>query len=153
MGTPRRVVLAGGLAGAAATLAGCWKPGGNGAKPDAKSSAHTLTAVLAGTLALVARYDATIAAQPTQAARLAPLRAEHWAHVTALYTAMGRPAPSAAPSPAASGAPPATLPALRTAERTAQSDAVAACLAAPAQYAELLGSIAASRACHLEVLP
>jgi hypothetical protein len=152
MGTPRRALLIGGVAGAAGALAGCRKPGGSSANSGTKGSAHPLSATLAGTLALVARYDATTAAQPDLAARLAPLRAEHWAHVTALYAAMGRPVPSASPSPAASGDAATTLPALRAAERAAQSDAAASCLAAPAAYTELLGSIAACRATHLEVL-
>jgi hypothetical protein len=91
-------------------------------------------------------------AQPELADRLAPLRAEVWTHVTLLSSAMGKPVPSPSPSPSASGAAPATLPALRAAERAAQSDAATACLAAPAGYTELLASIAANRATHVEVL-
>jgi predicted small secreted protein len=156
VGTPRRALLISGMAAATATLAGCWTPGGSGADPGARSSAHPLSAVLSGTLALVARYDATVAAQPGLAGRLAPLRAEHWTHVTALDAAMGRAVPSGPPDPATSTPGPAdaraALAALRTAERSAQADAVTACLAAPAGYAALLGSIAACRATHLEVL-
>jgi hypothetical protein len=155
-GTPRRALLITGVLGSAATLAGCWKPGGSRPAPAATSRAHPLAGVLAGTLALVSRYDAAIAGQPGLAARLAPLRAEHWTHVTALAAAMGRTAPSDAASPAASTGEPgdadATVAALRAAEKSAQANAVAACLTASARDAELLGSIAACRATHVEVL-
>ncbi len=129
---------------------------GGGSQPHAAASTHPLQPMLTGTLALVSQYDTTIAGQPGLAGQLAPLRAEHWTHVTALLTAMGRPVPSDAPSPVASGPPAASpaeaLVALRTAEHSAQTAAVSACVAAPARYAELLGSIAACRATHLEVL-
>ncbi len=46
----------------------------------------------------------------------------------------------------------AALTALRTAEQAGQADASTACLAAAAGYAALLGSIAACRATHVEVL-
>ena len=42
--------------------------------------------------------------------------------------------------------------ALKAAEQSGQTEAVTACLVASAQYAPLLGSIAACRATHVEVL-
>jgi hypothetical protein len=156
-GTTRRVLLITGLAGGVASLAGCRGSDDSGA---GGSRAHPLQPTLAGALALVGRYDATIAAQPNLSGRLAPLRADHATHVEALNAAMGRATPSAIPSAGASGSPGPAVPtdtkaavaALRAAEKTAQGDAAKTCISVPAQYAELLGSIAACRATHLEVL-
>lgn len=154
VGTRRRALLAGGLAGTAAALAGCWKSSSGGGS-GAKGRSHPLAGMLTGTLALVARYDATIAAQPALAARLAPLRAEHWTHATALGAAMGQAVPSGAASPSGAAAPTdarTVLATLRAVETAAQRDAVSACLASAPGYAALLGSIAACRATHVEAL-
>jgi hypothetical protein len=172
-GTSRRGLLGLGavaaLAGAAG-LTGCtW--GGSG-KPKPSPSPDPLAPVLTGTEALVDLYAATVAARPTLADRLSPLLAEHRAHAVALRAAMGLPTPStsgsgtAAPGdPASRGPasgpasavtvpddPAAALAAVAGAERTAQVSAVKDCLASKPEHASLLGSIAASRACHLEVL-
>jgi hypothetical protein len=148
--------LAGGLlAGVGITglagLTGCFgddKP--TAARPD------PLRPVLAGTLALRARYDATAAHHPDLAARLTPLRADHDAHAKALKAALASPAPTTSPSPAPSPSVPAApadaLAALVTAEQQAQQDAAKACLAAPAATATLLGAVAACRATHQAVL-
>ncbi len=155
-GRSRRALLTG-LAGfaAGAALAGCWPLA---KKPQAQPSAHPLTPTLAGTAALIDRYQATIAAVPDLAGRLQPLLADHQAHLNALRSAMGLPSPSPAPSggagPSASVAADAVaaVAALRTAEQAAQADAGRACLAAAAEHAALLGSITACRATHVEVL-
>ena len=154
---PRRALLITGLAGGAAALGGCQWPGQHREQAGTQGPAHPLTTQLAAALALVSTYDRTIARQSGLATRLAPLRAEHWTHVTAISSAMGEPAPSAAPSPDPNAAEvpadaDAALAGLRDAEKSAQSDAAAACIAAPATYTELLGSIAACRATHIEVL-
>jgi len=152
------------LAGAAALtgtagLAGCTDGSG---KPAPSPSPDPLAPVLSGTEALIDLYAATSAAQPSLAARLDPLLAEHRAHAAALRTAMGLASASAsasaeAPSPGTSGVtvpddPAAALAAVVGAERAAQVAAVKDCLASRPEHAGLLGSIAASRACHLEVL-
>jgi hypothetical protein len=152
-GRSRRAVL-GGLAGtvAGAALAGCWP---NSDKPKPPPAPHPLTPALGGTQALVEKYQATIAGYPDLAERLQPLLADHRAHLDALRKAMGLPAPSASPSTvAASGAADqdGAVTALKAAEQSGQTEAVTACLAASAQYAPLLGSIAACRATHVEVL-
>jgi hypothetical protein len=153
-------VLAGaaGLSGAAA-LAGCT---GGPANPAPSPSPDPLAPVLSGTEALIDLYAATSAAQPSLAGRLDPLLAEHRAHAAALRTAMGLTTASAsasagAPSAGTSGVtvpadPAAALSAVLGAERAAQASAVRDCLASRPEHAGLLGSIAASRACHLEVL-
>jgi hypothetical protein len=74
---------------------------------------------------------------------------------------MGLAAPSGSASPTGASTPSgvqvpadaaAALAAVTGAERTAQAAAVKDCLASRPEQAGLLGSIAASRACHLEVL-
>jgi hypothetical protein len=154
------VVLAGatGLAGTG-VLAGCTDDSG---KPAPSPSPDPLAPALRGAQALVELYAATSAAQPSLAAQLDPLLAEHRAHVAALRDAMGLPTapPSAsagAPTASASGVtvpddPAAARSAVADAERAAQAAAVKDCLASRPEHAGLLGSIAASRACHLEVL-
>jgi hypothetical protein len=157
----RRALL--GLAGAALTgvaLAGTAGCTGGPAKPQASPTPDPLAPVLAGTEALIGSYAATIDAQPTLADRLAPVLSEHRAHAAALRAAMGTPAPSGSASGEAEPTPSGTIPddpaaalaALVGAERTAQASAVQDCLSSSPEHAGLLGSIAASRACHLEVL-
>jgi hypothetical protein len=141
----RRSLLA---AGVAALAAACTEP----PEPPAPDPLEPL---LAGTVALADRYDATIATVPTLAARLTPLRDAHRSHAVDLARMIGKPLPSgtpAPPSPSASADPAGAAAALRTAEQQAQRAAVDACLAAPARRAPLLGSIAACRATHAEVL-
>jgi hypothetical protein len=172
------IIAAGGVA--ASALTGCqlgdpppqWHPA-----PD------RLLPLLAATIALVDRYDATIKAIPSLADRLTPLRDDHKAHVVALAREIGldEQAPLAgvtippAPTPSFSGLPstgpssplPATpsssaftppsspgeaLGVLAGDEKSAQTAAEAACLVAPSYRAALLGSIAACRASHREVL-
>jgi hypothetical protein len=157
-GRSRRAVLraAGGVITAAtitSTVAGCGlldKP-----KPAPPTTPDALLPLLESTRALLGRYDAAIAAQPSLAARLTPIRAAHAEHVTALARLVGAD-PSAASSAAATGAPAATPDAavaeLRAAEQTGQREATRLCLTAPGARAPLLGSIVAARATHAAVL-
>jgi hypothetical protein len=152
----RRGVLAG-LAGSLTGLAltGCWP---DSAEPAAQHSPHPLTPVLDDTNALAGLYRAAIAGYPDLAERLTPLLADHEAHLDALHKAIGTPGASASASPnasvTASLAPDSAgaVAALRKAEQAGQTDAVTACLAAASDHAGLLGSIAACRATHVEVL-
>jgi hypothetical protein len=142
----RRAVLASAAAGlTAAGLAGCdlGKPG-----PEPTPTPDALLAFLATTVALAGTYDAAIDALPALSARLTALRDDHRAHVLALAKEIGIAGPSAAPSPAASPTPESLV----AAERAAQQEAEKACLEGPSYRAALLGSIAACRASHLEVL-
>jgi hypothetical protein len=179
-------VLTAVAAGFAGGLTGCSVLG-----PDTRwRAADPLAPLLIGTVALADRYDAILAAVPSLADRLTPLRDAHRAHVVALSrelglaeaaplgstkptlpalrpTASGTPGPrpsgsaSARPSPTPTGPPaPTAIPTdpaaalaqLTLLERTAQAMAVEACLSGPGYRASLLGSIAACRASHLEVL-
>jgi len=141
---------------AAWALPGCGLLGEDPAPPP---EPDPLTPLLAGTLALVARYDTALVALADLTDRLTPIRQAHVTHAADLAKLIGIPASSGSPTPGASGSPagsPAdargTLAALRTAEQSGQRDAAAACLAAPAARAALLGSIAAARASHAEAL-
>ncbi|HEY2792759.1 MAG TPA: hypothetical protein VGJ28_10395 [Micromonosporaceae bacterium] len=168
-GLTRRVVLTGTGLGALA-LAGCSSP------PVAKATAATLTKDPLGplyteTLALITKYDQSIATAPALAPLAAPLREEHRQHATALAALMDIAAPrvSAAPNAAGRAMPPVTAPApsaapssdpataatraqLAAAEATAQTNAVAACMRGPASRAAVLASIAACRASHVAAL-
>lgn len=146
----RRTVLTGALAGAAGvTLGGCGLLAGDPPPP------HPLLGTLRDIRALLGRYELAISAHPTLAGRLGPLRDNHRAHLTTVAKLIG-PTASESPSPTSSvAAPPdeqGAVRELREAERTGAEVAGRACLAAGPQYAGLLGSIAACRASHREVL-
>jgi hypothetical protein len=152
--TSRRAVLASVVGGGAGlALAGCF----GRHEPPPPPKPHPLVGTLAGVQALVDLYEATTGAYGDLSDRLAPLLADHRAHLSAVRRAMGTPDPTASPtagaSPSASVAsdPDAALVALEEAEKKGQADAVTACLSAPAEYAALVGSIAACRATHVEV--
>ncbi|PWI43603.1 hypothetical protein [Streptomyces sp. ICBB 8177] len=113
--------------------------------------------------ALLARYDATIAAHPPLAARLRPLRAQVAAHRQALAPpAPGTPSPAlsapASASPSASGAPAvpsgqdAALKALADAEQRTAATRTAALRDASPALARLLASVAAAGTCHALLL-
>jgi hypothetical protein len=153
----RRVLLRGAVGGAAAlALGGCDRLGGARPQPAA---ADPLAELYAGTRSLIRRYELTIAVHATLAVRLKPLLANHRAHLAALAIDMALPTPSgspqAPPSASADGVPPqppAALAALLTAEKAGVKAASDACLAVPGWRAPLLGSIAACRASHLDLL-
>jgi hypothetical protein len=131
----------------AGSLMGCEDTSGG------EAESHALDGFLTATLALGALYTATIAAQPVLAPGLTPLRDAHQAHASALAAALGREVPAAPETTAAPAADEAgARAALATAEAKARDDAVAACLATSPRLAALLGSIAAARASHLEIV-
>lgn len=128
---------------------------------------------------LLEDYDAALAAVPSLAAVLAPLRADHVAHLTALSptgspspdpasTASPRPASTASLSPAPAPAPssalptalPTALPARRaavlarlvTAERAAATAHATDALAASTALSGLLGQLSACESTHPVVL-
>jgi len=80
------------------------------------------------------------------------MRDAHRTHAEALAQALAQPAPTPGTSSDGPTDPPAVLAALIEAETSGLEAARTACLAAPARLAGLIGSMAAARACHLEVL-
>ncbi|KJY47259.1 hypothetical protein VR46_04565 [Streptomyces sp. NRRL S-444] len=120
---------------------------------------------------LLERYDATAAAHPALAARLAPLRASVAAHTGALASAdsaSGKPAGAASPSASAGPSAPAGAPApsgepvppkpeealtaLADAERSLAEARTIALAGAPGELARLLASVAACGAVHAYLL-
>ncbi|WP_327278840.1 MULTISPECIES: hypothetical protein [unclassified Streptomyces] len=119
---------------------------------------------------LLERYDATAAAHPALAARLAPLRSAVAAHRAALASAdggadgpSGKPSASPSASSAPAGAPVASaepvppkpdeaLTALADAERSLAEARTIALAGAPGELARLLASVAACGAVHAYLL-
>lgn len=124
-------------------------------RPDRPTAPDPLLELLAAERALLSQYDAVLARFPSVASVTA-VRADHAAHVDALRAVVRAPATSASASPTPPVAAPATLPAamaaLRAAEVSAAARTTAACIAAPASRAALLGSIAACESAHLVIL-
>lgn len=120
--------------------------------PEPAPRPDALQPVLDEALKLAAAHDRAVLAEPGLEKRLTPLAADHRAHAAELAKVIG----ATLPSPAASSAPPSdaakSVAALRKAEQAAQKTAAAACRAAPANRAALVGSIAAARAAHAEAL-
>ncbi|MEV4511315.1 hypothetical protein AB0K00_20355 [Dactylosporangium sp. NPDC049525] len=150
----RRAVLAA-AAAAMTTLTACDIP---------KSSAATwhpapdvLLPLLTRAVALRDRYAEVLTAFPALQDRLGPLKDNHAAHVVALAREVGLDEHGPMPTASTSAGPvvqdqAAAVKELAGLEKAGQEDATTACLAAPSYRAALLGSIAACRAAHVEVL-
>ncbi|GAA3301032.1 hypothetical protein GCM10020218_093990 [Dactylosporangium vinaceum] len=158
----RRALLAAAAAVTTGSLAAC-DLGGDPPAPKYDPTGDALMPLLTRTVALRDRYVAVLAAVPALQDRLGPLKDNHDQHVIALAREIGVPeqgpfpAPSGSPAVTGSAAPvpsdqAAALKDLGQLEKDARQDAEGACLAAPSYRAELLGSIAACRAGHGEVL-
>ncbi|MFD1832953.1 MULTISPECIES: hypothetical protein [Streptomyces] len=156
----RRSLLATGVTGAAALLlAGCSGGGPEAAERELLTRAERLRRDAARRSAeLLGRYDRTLAAHPSLAGRLEPLRADVARHVkafggTARKDVPGSPSPSAGPSaPAVPADGGRALTALVDAER-ARADALLRSLeGAPPELARLLASVAAAGAAHAYLL-
>ncbi|MEU8971557.1 hypothetical protein AB0D11_20190 [Streptomyces monashensis] len=157
---PRRRTLLASTAGAA-LLAGCTSgPDSGGGTPSVTQRARARAA--GDSRALLARYDAVLAAHPGLADRLRPLRAQVAAHVTAFTdgtdgtTATPDKSPaSPSPAPTAAAVPAAekdALAVLATAERTLADRRAKDLLHVPGESARLLASVAAAGAAHAYLL-
>ncbi|WP_229829865.1 hypothetical protein [Actinoplanes ianthinogenes] len=143
--TRRRVLgTAGGLAGLV-TLGGC---GLFDDEPEPAPAPDPLQPVLDEAVALAGSYQRLAVTQPA----LAAFATAHRAHAAELAKVIGTTLPSGSAAPSAATGAGDTVAALRQAELAAQKTAVAACKAAPAERAALIGSIAAARATHAEAL-
>jgi hypothetical protein len=131
---------------------GCDLIGGSGGTPE--DSPHPLDGLLRETVALGDAYDAGIAAVPALATVLTGPRDAHRAHAKALAQAIAAatPKPGVSPTARPSGDRAAVLTGLVAAETKGRDSAREACLSTGARLAPLVGSIAAARACHLEIL-
>jgi hypothetical protein len=145
----RGVLAVAGLAGVG-SVAGCDLIGGS-SDADDPDVPPEITELLTATVALADAYDGAIARVPSLAERLTPMRDTHRTHAQALAQALAEPTPASATADGPSD-PAAALAELVDAETRGLEAARSACLAAPARLAGLIGSMAAARACHLEVL-
>jgi hypothetical protein len=142
-----------GVTGAAGVslAAGCDLLGGGEAQAPAPDP---LLPFLADTTALLARYNLALVQAPPLATVITNVRDAHREHAVALAKAINGPTPGA--SATASGGPAGdrgtVLAALVEAETKARDAAIEACLNTTPRLAPLLGSIAAARATHLEIL-
>ena len=119
--------------------------------PEPPPPPDPLQPVLDEALALAAACDRLATTAPDLASRVVPLANDHRAHAAELSKLIGAEIPSSAPSasaPAVGG----SRAELRTAVQAAQRTATAAARLVPAERAALVGSIAACRATHAEVL-
>lgn len=108
-----------------------------------------------GALDLEARHRNAISADPALTERLTPIADAHRAHATELAAVLGTTLPTAPVDPPTgppAGSAPDVLGALRVAEEEGHAAAAKLCATAPAERAALVGSIAAARATHVEVL-
>ncbi|WP_327416726.1 hypothetical protein [Streptomyces sp. NBC_01233] len=165
---PSRRSLLAGAAGAAgaALLTGCSDDHPAGGETGIPLERRMRETAVRDSARLLERYDATAAAHPALAARLAPLRAAVAAHSAALApTPAGSPSPSASRSGgtgaaapgAASGEPvppkPAdALTALADAERSLSEARTMDLAGAPGELARMLASVAACGAVHAYLL-
>ncbi|WP_033284953.1 hypothetical protein [Streptomyces sp. NRRL F-525] len=154
---PRRRSLLVSAAGAA-LLVGCSTGDDSGTTGGSESAAERARArAAADSETLLLHYDAVLAAHPTLAERLDPLRAEVVRHATAFGGSSSTPSATATASPSASAtAVPATpsdaLADLAAAERGLADRRAKALLDLPGELARLLASVAAAGAAHAYLL-
>lgn len=157
LGPRRRSLLA--SAAGAALLVGCSTDGDDSGTTGGSESAaeHARARAAADSEALLQHYDAVLAAHPTLADRLDPLRAEVVRHAAAFGGSSSTPSATATASPSASAtAVPATpsdaLAGLAAAERALADQRAKALLDLPGELARLLASVAAAGAAHAYLL-
>jgi len=152
----RRAVLGGSAIVGVAILTGCTSdpaPDASTASPTGESDAADAdapvrTSVAADEAAIIALYDAVLAAYPRLSADLAPLRDEHIAHADAMGESVAPAAPPAAPA-----SQPQALAALVDAEQQAVAQRTSACEESTGEdIARTIALIAASEAGHAEFL-
>ena len=149
--TGRRTFIAAATGVIGVALVGC-ESNDDGPSAIPAADAAALRQVAGEALDLANRYDAALSQSPDQAAKLTPIRDAHREHAAAIGRSLDASVSAAAPSTSASAGSGGALKALATAEKAAAERAAAACVAAASHYAPLLGTVAAARASHAEVL-
>jgi hypothetical protein len=142
-------------------LNACTGPDPLAGPPSLSADVRGLLDAVAGEQDLVWTYKKTMAAYSPLAPALAPLLAEHQAHLTQLRARVieppGKTIPSAAPSVAAArtavpGTREAAIAGLRAAEQAASTAQLRRLAVASPSLAQLYASIAASEATHVTAL-
>ena len=138
-------------------LSGCKGPAVLSAPPTASPQTRTLLEAVTAEQNLIWIYNRAIAAYSGLTGTLAPLRAEHEAHLAQLRARVIEPPGKHVPD-AVTAKPPLgatqgdALAQLRTAEQGAVTTLMGRLSGAPASLAQLYASIAASEATHTCVL-
>jgi hypothetical protein len=146
-------------------LSGCKGIGALAAPPRPAPDVAVLRHAIAAEVLMIARYNTAIKGSASLAGTLAPLRAEHHLHLTALRARLivppgsaaassqppGHPAPSPRPSPVPAGAD-AAVSFLQDAEQAAAEALLRDLHLASPSLAQLMASVAASESTHVTVL-
>ncbi|ARF57706.1 hypothetical protein [Streptomyces gilvosporeus] len=147
--TRRRTLLTGAALGGAAWLTACSEDPAPQRAESSSSADRLRQGAARDSTALLARYDAALAAHPTLAPALRPLRAEVARHAEAFGAGKSRTGVSH--PPAAPDAPTARKQ-LAQAERDLADRRTRALPGAPPELARLLASVAAAGAAHAYLL-
>lgn len=156
-GPTRRAAMLGGSAAVLAAMAGCTSVGQAEAPPPGPD-VSVLTAAIDNEAALIALYEAVLAAHQSLADRLKPLHDHHTRHLAVLkrHYVPGTRTGTATPTPRATATAPGSesraLAALRSAERKAATARAGDVLRAGPGLAQLLASIGACEAGHAQSL-
>jgi hypothetical protein len=156
--TPTRRAVLGGSAAVLASAAGGCTTVGRADAPPAGPEVTLLDKVIQGEAALIALYDAVIAAHSGLAARLRPLREHHAQHMAVLRrhyvpgSITGTATPAPRPTTTAPPSSSAALAAIRSAERRAAAARADDVRRVSPGLAQLLASIGACEAGHAQVL-
>ena len=159
----RRSVLAAAAMTFPLLAAGCKGVGALGTPPLPLPDVAVLDHAITAEKLMIARYHAAISGSPSQSAFLAPLLAQHRAHLARLGSRLIDPRATsqassasagvtASPGSLATSGPAATLAALQAAEQDAASALVRHLAEVTPSFAQLLASIAASEASHALLL-
>ncbi|MEU3740890.1 hypothetical protein AB0E78_27980 [Streptomyces sp. NPDC032198] len=162
---PRRRSLLTGAAGAtgAVLLSGCSDSSSTDEDEESSAAARLRARAALDSGELLGHYDAILAAHPSLAGRLDPLRAEVKRHKAVFAEGSAPPSPSASTGSASPSASPSRKPAVPKDEKDAVRELAKAerelakrrgseLLDAPAELARLLASVAAAGAAHAYLL-
>jgi hypothetical protein len=138
-------------------LSGCKGPAVLSAPPHPSQQTQVLLHAVTAEQDLIWVYGKVMALYPALGGLLAPLRAEHEAHLAQLRARVIEPPgwqspPAVNPRPLIAGPQAAALAQLRAAEQAAVTAQMGRLAAAPASLAQLYASIAACESTHVGVL-
>ncbi|WP_245689532.1 hypothetical protein [Streptomyces chattanoogensis] len=148
--TRRRTLLAGAALGGAALLTGCSEDPAPERDGHSSAAARLRRGAARDSTALLARYDATLAAHPTLEPALRPLRTEVARHAEAF--GVSHPSSAGHPRPQVPKDERTARAQLADSERKLADKRTTALTTAPPELARLLASVAAAGAAHAYLL-